>query len=142
LSCEGNGSCSGFSTNCISVGGVALPQAAQTQCNAVLSCIESSNCFDGTGTLGGTCYCGTLDLATCQAAAFDLTKPGAPNGACAAAIQAGMPGVTSNATVLAGLTAASRPAGAAMQRLNCDKTADSKACNDSCGFTAGGAAFP
>lgn len=141
VTCENNGTCSDFVANCSGPGG-AFTAAQSTQCNAVLSCIESSNCFDGTGTLGGTCYCGSLALSDCQAAPFDLTKAGAPNGPCAAVIQAGLPGITSNSAVLGGLTASAKPAGAAMQRLNCDKTADGAACLSACGFTTGGPAFP
>jgi hypothetical protein len=137
----GDATCTDFIFNCLGPSG-SFNAAQQTQCNSVLTCIQSSNCFDGAGTLGGTCYCGTLSLTDCQAGPFDLTQPGAPNGACAAVIQAGLPGVSSNAAVLGGLTAKTKPASAALQLLNCQKTADGNACLAACGFTAGGAAFP
>jgi hypothetical protein len=143
LACEnqGDATCTDFIFNCLGPNG-SFSAAQQTQCNTVLTCIQSSNCFDGTGTLGGSCYCGSLALADCQAASFDLTQAGAPNGPCAAVIQAGLPGVTSNSAVLGGLTASAKPAGAAMQLLNCQKTADGNACLGACGFTTGAGAFP
>jgi hypothetical protein len=86
-----------------------------------MECIETSKCLAGTGSLG-KCYCGTLSTAACGAAPFDLTAAGAPNGACAALMQKGQPGVATNSAMLGALTNKSRPAGAAGQRLNCDKT--------------------
>jgi hypothetical protein len=92
--------------------------------------LQDSNCLDGTGSLG-KCYCGTLAGPACDAAPYDLTQPGAPNGPCAALMQAGATGVTSNAQMRAGLTTKTRPTGAAGQRLNCQKT--DTACAAVCG---------
>ena len=135
VACESAGDCSGFADNCLGVG-TPFTADQQSACYSVMACIISSRCLVGTGSLGGSCYCGSLALMACQAAPFDLSKPGAPNGPCAAAIQAGMPSVTSNATVLGSLTGASRPAGAAMQRLNCQKTAGNGECGLPCGLTS------
>jgi hypothetical protein len=104
-----------------------------------LSCIEKNNCLDGTGSLGA-CYCGALDTAACGAAPF--TGAGSPNGPCVAEIKAGFPTYTSNQQVLGGLIATNFPSGAAMKRLNCQKTADASACLVPCGLNAGGPAFP
>jgi hypothetical protein len=138
VTCENGGDCSGLVDNC--VGGAAKTFSAdqQTACYAVMDCVISSKCFVGTGSLGGSCYCGSLSIMACQAAPFDLSKKGAPNGPCAAVIQAGMPSVSSNSTVLGNLTANSRPAGAAMQRLNCQKTGGDGECSLPCGL----ASFP
>ena len=138
VTCENAGDCFESVDACKGPGGV-FTAIQQTQCFSVMTCIEKNNCLDGTGSLG-KCYCGTLDTGACSAAPF--TGAGSPNGACVKEIQAGMPGVTTNAAVLGGLTATSRPAGAAGQRLNCQKTANSSACLDVCGFTTGGPAFP
>ena len=104
-----------------------------------MRCVQTTNCFDGTGSLG-KCYCGSLNTTACSAAPY--TGAGSPDGVCKAAIQAGMPDVSTNAAVLGGLTAPARPAGAAMQRLNCQKLNIAGACSDACGYTSGGAAFP
>jgi hypothetical protein len=141
IDCETAGDCVASQLNCID------PQFTDQQkalCFALLHCIQASNCMDGTGTTNGAgkCYCGSLTTAACSAAPFDLTKAGAPSGACAALIQAGMPDLSSNAAVLGNLTANKRPAGAAMQRLNCQKVANNAVCFDTCGFTPGGPAFP
>jgi hypothetical protein len=139
VTCENAGDCAASVDNCL--GGGNFSAAQETSCYGVMACIESSNCLDGTGSLG-KCYCGTLSTSQCSAAPFDLTAAGAPNGACAALIQAGMTGFTSNSAILGGLTASSKPAGAAMQRLNCQKVANTSACLDTCGFTTGGPVFP
>jgi hypothetical protein len=135
VDCESAGDCQPSVLNCMAPAFTAKQSAL---CFAVMHCIQASDCFDGSKT-AGNCYCGTLSTAACGAAPFDLSAAGAPNGACAALIQAGMPGLSSNSAVLGNLTVNSRPAGAAIQRLNCQKVAD---CGDSCGFTAGGPAFP
>lgn len=118
--CEQQGDCFASSDNCL--GPTATPFTAENiaLCFDVMRCIQETNCLDGAGTLG-KCYCGTLSTAACQAAPFNLTAPGAPNGPCAVIMQKGNPGVTSNSTMLGGLTTKSRPAGAAGQRLNCEK---------------------
>ena len=81
-----------------------------------------------------------LDTGPCGAAPF--TGAGSPNGPCVAEIKAGFPTYTTNQQVLGGLTATDFPSGAAMKRLNCQKTADGSACLTTCGLNAGGAAFP
>ena len=138
VTCENAGDCFESVNNCL---GVAAPfsTAQQGACFDVISCIQSSNCFDGTGTIG-KCYCGTLATAACSAAPF--TGPGSPDGACVAAIKAGFPTFTTNSAVLGGLSATNFPSGAAMSRLSCQKGANASACLDTCGFTAGGPAFP
>ncbi len=139
VNCEATGDCAASVDNCKGPAAAPFSAAQQAQCYATMACIESTNCLDGTGSLG-KCYCGTvLSTTACGAAPFDLTAPGAPAGPCAAVIQAGMTGFTSNSAILAGLTASSKPAGAGMQRLNCQKTAG---CTDICGFTPAGPVFP
>jgi len=127
-------SCVDSVNNCLGPTDTPFSDVQQAQCYAVMACIELSHCFVGSGTLGGACYCGTLSVMQCQAAAYDLSKPGAPNGPCAAAIQAGLPGLSTNSAVLGGLTAKAKPAGAGMQRLNCMKTADQAHCSKPCGL--------
>lgn len=120
VACEQAGDCFASSDNCNGPSSAPFTAAQRKLCYDVTSCVRDSNCLDGAGTLG-KCYCGTLSTAACQAAPFDLTAPGAPNGPCAAIMQAGNAGLTSNSAILGGLTTKSRPAGAAGQRLNCDK---------------------
>jgi hypothetical protein len=138
VACEKAGDCFESVDNCK---GVAAPFSAaqQTSCFDVMTCIEKSNCFDGTNTLG-RCYCGSLNTTQCGAAPF--TGPGSPDGACVAQIKAGFPTFTANSQVIAGLVATNFPSGAAMKRLSCQKGANSSACLDACGFTGGGPAFP
>ena len=138
VDCENNGLCAESVDNCRGVD-VQFDAFQQTQCFNVMRCIEQSNCLDGTGSLG-KCYCGSLDTGPCGAAPF--TGPGSPNGACVTEIKAGFPTYTSNQQVLGGLTATDFPSGAAMKRLNCQKTADGSACLTVCGLNAGGPAFP
>lgn len=121
VACEQAGDCQFSSDNCLGPEAAPFTKAQQDQCFSVAKCIQDSNCLDGSGSLG-KCYCGTLTNPQCSAASYDLTAAGAPNGPCAALMQAGSPGVTSNAQMLSGLTNKTRPAGAAGQRLNCDKT--------------------
>jgi hypothetical protein len=129
VDCEQAGDCFASSDNCLG------PQSSftlsqQQLCTDVMQCVQDSDCLNGTGSLG-QCYCGTLSTAACGAAPFDLTAPGAPNGPCAALIQQGSPGLSSNTAILGGLTNKSRPAGAAGQRLNCQKA--DPACAAVCG---------
>jgi hypothetical protein len=138
VTCENVGDCFESVNNCA---GVAAPfaLAEQALCYDVMGCIEASNCFDGTGTLG-KCYCGDLSISACGSAPF--TGAGSPNGACVAQIKAGFPTFTSNSAILGGLVATDFPSGAAMKRLSCQKGANSSACLGTCGFTAGGPVFP
>jgi hypothetical protein len=121
VACEQAGDCASSSDNCLGPASAPFNKTQQDQCFAVSKCVQDSNCLDGSGSLG-KCYCGSLATTACQAAPYDLTATGAPNGPCAAVMQAGAPGVTSNSVMLSGLTTKSRPTGAAGQRLNCDKT--------------------
>lgn len=138
VDCENAGDCFESVNNCA---GVSAPfsLAEQSQCYTVMGCIEASNCFDGTGTLG-KCYCGDLSIQACGAAPF--TGAGSPNGACVNEIKAGFPTFTSNSAILGGLVATDFPSGAAMKRLSCQKGANASACLGTCGFTAGGPVFP
>jgi hypothetical protein len=126
VDCEQGGNCVASSDNCLGPAATPFTFAQITTCYDVTQCIQDSNCLDGTGTLG-SCYCGTLGTAACGAATFgpgtvngmpDLTRP---NGPCAAIMVAGSPSLTTNSAILGGLTAKSRPGGAAGQRLNCQK---------------------
>ena len=130
VTCEQAGDCFASSDNCKGTTAAPFDSTQQKTCTDVMQCIQDSNCLDGTGSLG-KCYCGTLSTAACGAAPFDLTAAGAPNGPCAAIMQKGNPGVTTNSAILGGLTNKSRPAGAAGQRLNCQKT--DTACAPICG---------
>ena len=138
VACENAGLCAESLNNCLG-SAVTFNASQQTACFSVMRCVEQSNCFDGTGTLGA-CYCGTLDTGPCGAAPF--TGAGSPNGPCVAEIKAGFPTYTTNQQVLAGLLATDYPSGAAMQRLTCQKTADSSACLTACGLNTGGPTFP
>ena len=138
VACENAGLCAESLNNCLG-SAVTFNASQQTACFSVMRCVEQSNCFDGTGTLG-SCYCGTLDTGPCGAAPF--TGAGSPNGPCVAEIKAGFPTYTTNQQVLAGLLATDYPSGAAMQRLTCQKTADSSACLTACGLNTGGPTFP
>jgi len=138
LDCENAGDCFESVNNCL---GVLEPftAAQQSSCYSVMRCIQESNCFDGTGTLG-KCYCGDLTLQACGSAPF--SGAGSPNGACVAQIKAGFPTLSSNSAVLGGLVATDFPSGAAMKRLSCQKGANTSACLAACGFTSGAPAFP
>jgi hypothetical protein len=138
VDCENAGDCFESVNNCQ---GSAAPFSftQQSLCYDVMRCIEASNCFDGTGTLG-KCYCGDLSISACGSAPY--SGPGSPNGACVNEIKAGFPTFITNSAVLGGLVATDFPSGAAMKRLACQKGANASACLGTCGFTAGGPAFP
>jgi hypothetical protein len=138
VDCENDGDCFESVNNCAGVA-ADFNATQQTQCYSVISCIQASNCFDGTGTLG-KCYCGDLTISQCGSAPF--SGAGSPNGACVNEIKAGFPTFTSNSAILGGLVATDFPSGAAMKRLSCQKGANSSACLTTCGFNAGGAVFP
>jgi len=129
----------GLEDNCL---GVKAPfnAAEQAACFAVMRCIQKSNCFDGTGTFGTKCYCGSLTISACSGAPY--TGAGSPDGPCVKEIQAGFPTVSSNAVVLGELTYVGYPSGAAMLRLGCQRGCNMGECADKCGFTIGGPAFP
>jgi hypothetical protein len=127
---EQAGDCFASSDNCMGPSGTPFTLEQIRTCYDVFTCFRQSKCIDGAGSLG-KCYCGTLSTAACGSAPFNLSSPGAPNGPCAAIMQKGNPGVTTNSGILGGLTTKSRPAGAAGQRLNCQK--NDPACNEPCG---------
>jgi hypothetical protein len=131
LDCEQAGDCFASSDNCMGPAATPFTSAQQRTCTDVMQCIQQSNCLDGAGSLG-KCYCGTLSTAACGAAPYDLTQPGAPNGPCAAIMQKGDAGLTTNSAILGSLTGKGRPTGAAGQRLNCQKS--DPACAPLCGF--------
>jgi hypothetical protein len=139
LDCEAQGDCAEFLNNCIGSVTTTFNPAEQTACFAVMRCIQSSNCLDGTGTLG-KCYCGTLPLNACGSAPF--TGAGSPDGVCVSEIKAGFPTFTSNNAILGNLQASEHPGGAAMQRLSCEKGASGGQCLAACGFASGGPAYP
>jgi hypothetical protein len=132
VDCEQAGDCFASSDNCMGPSATPFSLANVGLCYDVFQCFQDSKCIDGAGSLG-KCDCGSLSTAACGAAPFDLSQQGAPNGPCAELMQLGMPGVTSNSTVLGGLTNKSRPTGAAGQRMNCQKTATE--CSALCGIT-------
>ena len=141
LDCENLDSCAESVHNCVGPAAKPFTEQESAACFAVMHCIQSKNCLDGKGSLGD-CYCGSLNTAACSAAPF--TGAGSPAGPCKAEIQAGMPDVSTNAAVLGGLTVTARPAGAAGQRLNCQKVSPNNGvtCAIPCGFADGGPAFP
>jgi hypothetical protein len=134
VECEQAGDCFASSDNCLGPKATPFTPAQVGICYDVMQCVRESNCIDAPSGTMGKCYCGTLSTAACGAAPFDLTAPGAPNGPCAAIMQLGNPGVVSNTAILGGLTTKSRPAGAAGQRLNCQRTSEEPACAAVCGL--------
>jgi len=142
LDCEITGEfCTEAADDCLGPSDAPFTAAQQGACYAVMHCVQSSNCLDGTGTIG-KCYCGSLSTTACGAAPYDLTMPGAPDGSCAKELQAGFPTLKSNSAVLANFGSKKLPSGAATDRLGCQKGANLGACADACGFKAGGPAFP
>jgi hypothetical protein len=139
VACELEGDCYESVETCKGIG-APFSLAEQTQCYNVLKCIQQSNCFDGTNSLG-KCYCGDLKSPSeCSPAPF--SGPGSPNGPCVDEIKAGFPTFTANTQVLAQLVNTDYPSGAGMKRINCQKVANQGACLDVCGLSAGGPAFP
>jgi hypothetical protein len=139
LNCEFAGDCFESVDNCLGPPDTPFNAAQQTVCFAVMSCIQKSNCFDGTNTIG-KCYCGSLSIDACGAAPF--TGAGSPDGACASELRAGFPTLTTNSAVIANFAATQLPSGAATKRLSCQKGSNLAACSDICGFKSGGPAFP
>jgi hypothetical protein len=119
VQCEQAGDCFASSDNCDGPN-ASFTLAQRALCWDVAACFVQTGCADGSGSLG-KCYCGTLGVAACAAAPFDLAMPGAPNGPCAATMQQGNPAATTNSGILSGLTAKGHPTGAAGQRVNCQK---------------------
>jgi hypothetical protein len=130
VQCEQAGDCSGASSSCTGGNGSFTPEQ-RAACWDVLACVVQSGCAAGNSSLS-RCYCGTLSTTQCAAAPFDLATPGAPNGPCAALMQKGTPGATSNSAVLGALTSLGRPTGAAGQRVQCLKNDD--VCAPLCGL--------
>jgi hypothetical protein len=128
LTCEQSSDCSGFTNDC--AGFAAAKDVAN--CYDNYQCLRENHCLDGTNTLGG-CYCGSLSTGACGGAPFDLSQPGAPDGPCAALMQAGHPGTTNNSAVLGLLQLRTHPAGAAGKRFFCDRFTDAN-CGAACGI--------
>jgi len=120
VDCEQAGDCFASSDNCLGPTATPFTSAQTSICFDVLQCMQDNGCVAGTGSTG-KCYCGTLTTAQCGAAPFDLSAAGAPNGPCAAVMQAANPAATGNSQILGGLTNKSTPMGAAGQRINCQK---------------------
>jgi hypothetical protein len=128
LACEESGDCFEFSNNCTSP---ALSEAEQTLCFDLLSCLQTSNCFDGPASLG-SCYCGKLPLQQCLRA--PMIGKDAPDGACRDLILKGTPRATTQQQVLGLLTTLNHPAGYALARAQCQKVGVYGACSEKCGF--------
>jgi hypothetical protein len=97
-----------------------------------LTCLQTSNCFDGPATTLGSCYCGKLPLKQCLAAPW--SGPGAPDGVCRDVILKGMPKATKHTHVLGNLTTRVNAAGLALSRLTCQKIGYRRWCANACGF--------
>jgi hypothetical protein len=131
VKCEAAGDCSIFANNCESE---LLSPAERATCYEILSCLETTNCFDGPNTTLGSCYCGKLPLKECLAA--PMSGPGAPDGVCRDVILKGMPKARAHSHVLGNLTTRVQGAAAAMalSRLNCQKIGYRRLCAKVCGF--------
>ena len=128
IACEETGDCFEFVNNCTDP---ALSEAEQALCYDLMSCVQTSNCFDDKGSLG-SCYCGSLPLQQCLKA--PMTGVGAPDGVCRELILRGMPQATTQQQVLALMTMKKHPTGHALSRLQCQKVGVSSMCSERCGF--------
>lgn len=129
LKCESEGDCNIFANNCEDP---QLSPADRAVCYDILTCLQTTNCFDGPTTTLGSCYCGELPLKQCLAAPW--TGPGAPDGVCRDVILKGMPKATEHRHVLGNLTTRVNAAGLALSRLNCQKIGYRRQCANACGF--------
>jgi hypothetical protein len=131
LKCEAAGDCNTFANNCESP---LLNAEERAVCYEILSCLETSNCFDGPDTTLGSCYCGKLPLKQCLAAPW--SGPGAPDGVCRDVMLKGFPNAKAHAHVLGNMTTRVEHAAGAMalSRLNCQKIGYRKLCAKACGF--------
>jgi hypothetical protein len=127
--CEAAGDCKVFPDNCESP---LLSEADKAVCYEILSCVQTSNCFDGADTTLGSCYCGKLDTKKCLAA--PMSGPGAPDGVCHDVILRGMPNAKNQSNVLGNFTTRTHAAGLALSRLNCQKIGYKRQCSEVCGF--------
>lgn len=128
IACEETGDCFEFVNNCTAPG---LSEADQALCFDLLSCVQTSSCFDGPASLG-SCYCGKLSLEQCVKA--PMAGQGAPDGACRDLILKGMPQATTQQHVLGTFTTLNHPAGYALARAQCQKFGARGACSEKCGF--------
>jgi cysteine-rich repeat protein len=111
---EAAGACAPLATACTTSPGTATPDTSAA-CYDVEECVFNTQCaFTPPVT---KCFCGQLSLADCGAA--PETGQGAPAGACADVIKAGMGAGATNADVVARLNDANYPAGSALKRLAC-----------------------
>jgi hypothetical protein len=136
VECERGGDCEPLIDNCTKD---TLSPEEQQICFDVLSCVQTTNCFDGDATLG-RCYCGKLPLEQCLQAPF--SGPGAPDGVCRDVYLKGMPKATAHSHVLGLLTARVNPTSWALSRLQCQKVNRQGKCAEPCGLSAGSPAFP
>jgi hypothetical protein len=139
--CEAGSACAPFAQACINSLGITAPADATvitqlatpalrtTACFDVQECITDTNCGDGVNTFT-SCFCGALTTAQCSAAPD--SGAGAPAGACAAKIKAGMGAGATNAQILARFTNRNYPSGAGINRYNCQK--NNPVCSPLCGF--------
>jgi hypothetical protein len=128
-------SCAPFSNACLNSPGITN-QAQEQACFDVQACITETNCADGANPFT-SCYCGTLDTNACNGAPY--TGAGSPNGLCRDVIRAAMGGSLStpgqpatNSEVLARMLSRNYPAGAGINRYNCQK--NDPDCRTVCGF--------
>jgi len=139
--CEAGSACAPFAQACINSLGITAPAdatvitqlptvaARTTACFNVEECITDKNCGDGINTFT-SCFCGALTTAQCSAAPD--SGVGAPAGACAPEIKAAMGTGATNAQILARFTNRNYPAGAGINRYNCQK--NNPVCSPLCGF--------
>lgn len=136
VKCEAAGDCAPFANLC---NAESLSEADRQLCNDILSCVQTTNCFDGSASLG-TCYCGKLDTKKCLQA--PMKGPGAPDGVCRDLILKGMPDAKVQSHVLGNLTTRAHAAGNALSRANCQKLGNKELCANVCGFGPNSPAFP
>lgn len=129
--CEATSACADLS------GCLAFEGADRTLCYDVMECVRTSNCADGPkGSAGmAKCFCG--DLATKDCIAAPDTGPTAPKGLCAGIIRQGFSnGGTplTTAEIVTNYIEPAYPAGAALERLNCQWGYLNDECHTKCGF--------
>lgn len=135
--CEAAGDCNAFPDNCESP---LLSPEERATCYEIYSCVQKSNCFDGSETTLGSCYCGKLDTKKCLAA--PMSGAGSPDGVCRDVILKGMPNAKTQSHVLGNFTTRTHAAGLALSRLNCQKIGYKRQCSEVCGFGAPPAMVP
>lgn len=127
--CEADSACGELAEGCLNFDG-----AQRTLCYDVMECVRSSKCARGATNTLTTCMCGALSTNDCIAAPD--TGANAPKGACASIIRQAFSdnGAASNSYILTNFQDDTIAGGAAIHRLNCDKTFLSPECKVSCGF--------